>query len=110
MCVKSSLLCLRGSRTTRRDQFESGADFGLRNLKLNLEAGFTAYIGLVLRGQNFLAKNKDNEDIFLSENKDNFRPKIRTMRTFLGLKNTIRTFQFKAQNKDNDDILSSKTG
>ena len=37
MCVKSSLLCLRGSRTTRRDQVESGADFGLRNLELNLE-------------------------------------------------------------------------
>ena len=38
MCVKSSLLCLRGSRTTRRDQVEPGADFGLRNLELNLES------------------------------------------------------------------------
>jgi len=37
MCVRSSLLCLRGSRTVRRDQVESGTDFGLYNLELNLE-------------------------------------------------------------------------
>ena len=38
MCVRSSLLCLRGSRTMRRrDQVESGTDFALHNLELNLE-------------------------------------------------------------------------
>ena len=37
MCVKSSLLCLRGSRTTHKDQVESGADFGIRSLELNVE-------------------------------------------------------------------------
>ena len=36
MCVRSSLLCLRGSRTIRRrDQVET--DFALHNLELNLE-------------------------------------------------------------------------
>jgi hypothetical protein len=37
MCVRSSLLCLRGSRTPRRTPAESGHDFGLYNLELNLE-------------------------------------------------------------------------
>ena len=37
MCVRSSLLCLRGSRTARRTPAESGNDFGLYNLELNLE-------------------------------------------------------------------------
>ena len=38
MCVRSSLLCLRGSRTIRRrEQVESGTDFALHNLELNLE-------------------------------------------------------------------------
>jgi hypothetical protein len=37
MCVRSSLLCLRGSRPIRKNQVESGADFGLYNLELNLE-------------------------------------------------------------------------
>ena len=37
VCVKSYFLFLRGSRRIRRDQVESGADFGLHNLELNLE-------------------------------------------------------------------------
>jgi len=37
MCVRSSLLCLRGSRTARRTPVEPGNDFGLYNLELNLE-------------------------------------------------------------------------
>ena len=35
--VRSSLLCLRGSRTIRKYLVESGADFGPHNFKLNLE-------------------------------------------------------------------------
>ena len=41
MCVRSSLLCLRGSRTVRKIQgesgCESGVDFGLYNSELNIE-------------------------------------------------------------------------
>ena len=37
MCIKSSLLCLRGSRTAQRTQVESGSDFGLYNAELNIE-------------------------------------------------------------------------
>ena len=41
MCVRSSLLCLRGSRTIRKNQGESGCesgfDFGLYNSELNIE-------------------------------------------------------------------------
>ena len=37
MCVRSSLLCLRGSRTVSRSPVESGNDYGLYNLELNLE-------------------------------------------------------------------------
>ena len=37
MCIRSSLLCLRGSRTVRRNQVESGCDFGLYNSELNIQ-------------------------------------------------------------------------
>ena len=37
MCIRSSLLCLRGSRTVRRNQVESACDFGLYNTELNIE-------------------------------------------------------------------------
>ena len=38
MCVRSSLLFLRGSTTIQhRDQVESRIDFALHNLELNLE-------------------------------------------------------------------------
>jgi hypothetical protein len=36
MCVKSSLLCLRGSRTTTKTPVEIGSDFSLHNQELNL--------------------------------------------------------------------------
>ena len=38
MCVRSSRLCLRGIRTVRRTPAESGNDFGLYDLELNLES------------------------------------------------------------------------
>ena len=37
MCVRSSLLCLRGSRRSSKTPTESGNDFGLYNLELNLD-------------------------------------------------------------------------
>ena len=37
MCIRSSLLCLRGSRSVRNIQVETGWDFGLYNSELNLE-------------------------------------------------------------------------
>ena len=37
MCIRSSLLCLRGSRSIRNTQVETGGDFGLYNSELNLE-------------------------------------------------------------------------
>ena len=37
MCIRSSLLCLRGSRTVRRNQVESGSDFSLYKSELNIE-------------------------------------------------------------------------
>ena len=37
MCIKSALLCLRGSRSVSNNQTESGWDFGLYNSELNFE-------------------------------------------------------------------------
>ena len=37
MCIRSSLLCLRGSRAVRRIQVESGSDFGLYSSELSIE-------------------------------------------------------------------------